>query len=190
MPVIAPDLSRAFIEGVKLPAAPRAQARAVTDTPPLELKAIEAQSVVVGSGLIVAAENVPQQTREDLVNCTLFAQLAASGAVTDVGALSGCHRPDRSRWIAAGGAGGLRARGESDADASALREVCLQLHTAQVLGRQSDNLRGGPQGSARSHRRAARRVPDRLCGASHSATSATSAWRGSSIRPPRECRTG
>jgi hypothetical protein len=84
MPVIAPDLSRAFIEGVKLPAAPpRGQARAVSDTPPLELKANEAQSVVVGSGLIVAAENVPQQTREDLVNCTLFAQLAASGAVTD-----------------------------------------------------------------------------------------------------------
>jgi len=84
MPVIDTTLSRAFIEGVKLPAAPRrTQTRAVTDTPPLELKATEAQSVVVGSGLIVAAENVPQQTREDLVNCTLFAQLAASGAVTD-----------------------------------------------------------------------------------------------------------
>ncbi len=84
MAVIAPALSRAFIEGVKLAAAPpRSRARAVTDTPPLELKATEAQSVVVGSGLIAAAENVPQQTREDLVNCTLFAQLAASGAVTD-----------------------------------------------------------------------------------------------------------
>ena len=84
MAVIAPALSRAFIEGVRLPAAPRrAQTRAVTDTPPLDLKATEAQSVVVGSGLVVAAENVPQQTREDLVNCTLFAQLAASGAVAD-----------------------------------------------------------------------------------------------------------
>jgi hypothetical protein len=84
MAVIAPALSRAFIEGVKLPAAPRrTRARAVTDTPPLDLKATEAQSVVVGSGLVVAAENVPQQTREDLVNCTLFAQLAASGAVSD-----------------------------------------------------------------------------------------------------------
>jgi hypothetical protein len=84
MAVIAPALSRAFIEGVKLPTAPpRTRTRAVPDTPPLELKATEAQSVVVGSGLIAAAENVPQQTREDLVNCTLFAQLAASGAVTD-----------------------------------------------------------------------------------------------------------
>jgi hypothetical protein len=34
----------------------------------------------VGSGLIVAADNVPAQTREDLVNCTLFAQLAATAA--------------------------------------------------------------------------------------------------------------
>jgi hypothetical protein len=86
MPVIAPALSRAFILGVKLPAAPagtRSRSAAVSDTPPLDLKSTEAQSLVVGSGLIAAAQNVPQQTREDLVNCTLFAQLAASGAVTD-----------------------------------------------------------------------------------------------------------
>jgi len=55
----------------------------VTDTPPVELQSREAQTLVVGSGLVVAAEHVPQQTREDLVNCTLFAQLAASGAVGD-----------------------------------------------------------------------------------------------------------
>lgn len=85
MAVIAPSLSRAFIEGVRLPAVPHRPATrsGVTDTPPVELKATEAQSLVVGSGLIVAAENVPRETREDLVNCTLFAQLAASGAVPD-----------------------------------------------------------------------------------------------------------
>ncbi|MEO5741878.1 MAG: hypothetical protein ABIS29_14925 [Vicinamibacterales bacterium] len=83
MAVIAPALSRAFIEGVKLPAPQRTRTRAVEDTPPLDLKATEAQSIVAGSGLIAAAENVPPQTREDLVNCTLFAQLAASGAVPD-----------------------------------------------------------------------------------------------------------
>ena len=32
---------------------------------------------MVGSGLVVAAENVPVKTREDLINCTLFAQIAA-----------------------------------------------------------------------------------------------------------------
>ena len=51
MPVIAPALSRAFIQGVKLPAAPvgTRSRSAVTDTPPLELKTTEAQSLVVGS---------------------------------------------------------------------------------------------------------------------------------------------
>lgn len=84
MPVISPAISRAFIEGVKLPAAPsRLRARSVTDTPPIGLKTTEAQSLVVGSGLIVAAENVPAQTREDLINCTLFAQLVATAEVGD-----------------------------------------------------------------------------------------------------------
>ena len=61
MPVINPALSRAFIQGVKLPAAPagtRSRSAAVTDTPPLDLKSTEAQSLVVGSGLIAAAQNV------------------------------------------------------------------------------------------------------------------------------------
>jgi hypothetical protein len=85
MPVITPAISRTFVDTVKLaPAPPRARrARAVSDTPPVELKGTDAQTLVVGSGLIVAAENVPAQTREDLVNCTLFAQLAASGTVGD-----------------------------------------------------------------------------------------------------------
>ena len=81
MGIITPDLTRQFIREARLPAVPRRK-RALTDEPPIELKATEAQSLVVGSGLIVAAENVPVQTREDLINCTLFAQLAASGAVS------------------------------------------------------------------------------------------------------------
>jgi hypothetical protein len=82
MAVITPAISSAFVQSVKLPAAPR-RTRALADTPPVELKATDAQSLVVGSGLIVAAANVPVQTREDLINCTLFAQLAASGTVSD-----------------------------------------------------------------------------------------------------------
>jgi len=81
MTIITPDLARQFIQEARLPAVPR-RGRALTDEPPIELKATEAQSLVVGSGLIIAAENVPVQTREDLINCTLFAQLAASGAVS------------------------------------------------------------------------------------------------------------
>jgi hypothetical protein len=81
MTIITPDLTRKFIRETRLPAPPR-RGRALTDEPPVELKATEAQSLVVGSGLIIAAQNVPVQTREDLINCTLFAQLAATGAVS------------------------------------------------------------------------------------------------------------
>jgi hypothetical protein len=82
MPVISPEMSRAFITCVQLPKVPApVRAREVTDTPPVELKSTEAQTLVVGSGLIVAADKVPAQTRQDLVNCTLFAQLAATAEV-------------------------------------------------------------------------------------------------------------
>jgi len=82
MTLITPDLSRRFIRQARLAPVPRRR-RGPADEPPIELKTGEAQSLVVGSGLIVAAENVPAQAREDLINCTLFAQLAASGAVAD-----------------------------------------------------------------------------------------------------------
>jgi hypothetical protein len=84
MTIITAEISRAFIQDVKLAGAARpVRARALSNTPPLELRSTEAQSLVVGSGLVVAAENVPVETREDLINCTLFAQLAASGSVSD-----------------------------------------------------------------------------------------------------------
>ena len=85
MPVLTPELSHAFVTSITLappPARPRTRG-AIADTPPLELKSTDAQSLVVGSGLIVAAAQVPEQTRADLVNCTLFAQLAATAAVGD-----------------------------------------------------------------------------------------------------------
>lgn len=89
MPIVTRAISRAVIENAKFPAAPR-RMRGLTETPAIQFKAAEAQSLVVGSSLVVAAENVPVQTREDLVNCTLFAQLAAGGTVAD--------RNDVTRW--------------------------------------------------------------------------------------------
>jgi hypothetical protein len=86
MTIVTPAASRDFIRQAKFPALSGGQrlgARQLTDLPPVELKATDAQSLVVGSGLIAAAANVPVQTREDLINCTLFAQLAASGEVSD-----------------------------------------------------------------------------------------------------------
>ena len=80
MAIITPSVSRNFINNAKLPAVPKL-ARALASAPPVELKETEAQTLVVGSGLVVAAQKVPVQTREDLINCTLFAQLAATGMV-------------------------------------------------------------------------------------------------------------
>ena len=77
------NLSRRFIEDVVFPAAPRRSPSLADPAPPLELRETDAQSLVVGSSLVAAAEKVPVQTREDIINCTLFAQLAASGSVPD-----------------------------------------------------------------------------------------------------------
>jgi hypothetical protein len=78
--VVSNDVARSYVADAVLPAPP-ARKRGVTDGPPIELKDTDAQALVVGSGLVVASEDVPAQTRSDVVNCTLFAQLAASGSV-------------------------------------------------------------------------------------------------------------
>lgn len=102
MPLLTSDFTRTFVATVPLaPLVPRASqpprrskpaarvrsatsgGASLTDTPPVELKSTDAQALVVGSGLVALAENVPSVTRADLVNCTLFAQLAASAAVGD-----------------------------------------------------------------------------------------------------------
>jgi len=83
MTIVKPGASRAFVRDAKLPPPPRTRAlRAEAAPPPPDFKDTDAQALVVGSRLVVAADNVPAQVRADLVNCTLFAQLAASGAVS------------------------------------------------------------------------------------------------------------
>lgn len=85
MTLVTRASTQAFVKKAKFPKAPQSvfRLRDLVDEPPLQLKANEAQSLVVGSGLVVAAAKVPVQVREDLINCTLFAQLAASGEVAD-----------------------------------------------------------------------------------------------------------
>jgi len=87
MSIITPAASHSFVTKALLPKLPvRARTRSgtVADTPPLQLNSNEAQTLVVGSGLVIAAQKVPVATREDLVNCTLFAQLVASAEVGDM----------------------------------------------------------------------------------------------------------
>jgi hypothetical protein len=89
MPAITPAISRAFIDTVRLP---RRARRVSGDEPPLELHATDPQALVVGCGLVAAAENVPAAARQDLVDCTLFAQLAATAAVADPADTVGWYR--------------------------------------------------------------------------------------------------
>ncbi len=86
--IVTPDSSARFILKTKLPKAPAPPRRsrsggAVAEQPPLQLRATEAQALVVGSGLVVAADKVPVQVREDMINCVLFAQLVATAEVGD-----------------------------------------------------------------------------------------------------------
>lgn len=84
MTIITGQSASNFVAQAKFPEAPvHRRTRGMAAEPPLQLKASEAQAMVVGAGLVVAAEKVPVQVREDLINCTLFAQLAAGGEVED-----------------------------------------------------------------------------------------------------------
>lgn len=82
MPVTTPATSRLFVDHVPLAPAPR-QTGVVADTPPVALEGTDAQALVVGASLVAAAGQVPAAARRDLVDCTLFAQLAATAAVAD-----------------------------------------------------------------------------------------------------------
>ena len=82
MPAITPAASRMFVQNVRLVPA-RTRTGLPADAPPITLEGTDAQALVVGAGLIAAADEVPAATRQDLVDCTLFAQLAATEAVTD-----------------------------------------------------------------------------------------------------------
>ena len=86
--IVTSESSARFIAKSKLPKAPVQPRRSrsvaeLQDKPPLELRANEAQALVVGSGLVVAAEKVPLQVREDVINCVLFAQLVATAEISD-----------------------------------------------------------------------------------------------------------
>jgi len=107
MPAITPDISRSFVEHVRLAGRRRARSRAAASRPGVSApaappsrpgghqrrpSAADAQALVVGSGLVVAADRVPARTRQDLVDCTLFAQLAANAAVPDAGDIGAWYR--------------------------------------------------------------------------------------------------
>jgi hypothetical protein len=80
----SPDLarSRQFVRGAVLPPPPP-RTRSATDGVDEALQAGKAQAAVVGSDLVSFATHVAPQWRQDLINCSLFAQLCAKAEVPD-----------------------------------------------------------------------------------------------------------
>ncbi len=76
--------SRQFVRSAVLPPPPPLKRGAGDgDTADEALVAGKAQAAVVGSELVSFATNVAPQWRQDLINCSLFAQLWAKAEVTD-----------------------------------------------------------------------------------------------------------
>ena len=79
-----PDIarSRQFVRSAVLPPAPP-RTRSGGSTVDQALEAGKAQAAVVGSDLVSFATSVAPQWRQDLINCSLFAQLWAKAEVPD-----------------------------------------------------------------------------------------------------------
>lgn len=79
-----PDLarSRQFVRSAVLPPPPP-RTRSAADSVDEALQAGKAQAAVVGSDLVSFATRVAPQWRQDLMNCSLFAQLCAKAEVPD-----------------------------------------------------------------------------------------------------------
>jgi hypothetical protein len=71
----------AFVAGVELPS--RRQSRGVARREPKPIDSASAQSVAVGAGLVSFVPGVSADTRRDILNCSLLAQLAANKQVAD-----------------------------------------------------------------------------------------------------------
>ena len=76
--------SRQFVRAAQLPPPPpRLRGAGGDDTVDEALQAGKAQAAVVGSEVVSFATNVAPQWRQDLINCSLFAQLWAKAEVAD-----------------------------------------------------------------------------------------------------------
>ncbi len=73
--------SREFVRAAKLPPPPPVTRG--SDTADAALEAGKAQAAVVGSDVVSFATNVSPEWRQDLINCSLFAQLWAKAEVAD-----------------------------------------------------------------------------------------------------------
>ena len=80
---ISPDQARRYVDSLQMPE--RMLSRGVKDVGTVELnfEQIKDQAAVVGSDIVSFVKGVTPERREDIVNCSLLAQLAAKKQVSD-----------------------------------------------------------------------------------------------------------
>jgi len=80
---ISPDQARRYVDSLQMPE--RMVSRGVKDVGTVELnfEQIKDQAAVVGSDIVSFVKGVTPERREDIVNCSLLAQLAAKKQVSD-----------------------------------------------------------------------------------------------------------
>lgn len=90
MGLLFADQARQFVMSAKLavpkpPARSKLKSLTTTGVPPapVELQDQTAQALVAGSGLVLSEQGVSAQAKQDIVDCTLFAQFHASNQVSD-----------------------------------------------------------------------------------------------------------
>ncbi|MBS4052060.1 MAG: hypothetical protein KGZ69_12755 [Methylomonas sp.] len=81
-----------FVKGLELPPAPRKSRSTVSGGPQTAFDQVKAQALVVGSDVVSFVAGITPETRKDIVNCTLLAQLAASKRVPNREDIRGWHK--------------------------------------------------------------------------------------------------
>ncbi len=82
MNTMAQERARRFVDSLQMPDLPRSRARGF-DTVDINFDEVKDQATVVGSDIVSFVQGVTPERREDIVNCSLLAQLAAKKQVGD-----------------------------------------------------------------------------------------------------------
>jgi hypothetical protein len=80
---ISPDQARRYVDSLRMPERMVSRGVRSVDTVELNFEQIKDQAAVVGSDIVSFAKGVTPARREDIINCSLLAQLAAKKQVND-----------------------------------------------------------------------------------------------------------
>ncbi len=84
MKAISADQAQRYVRNLVLPARPGGGYEGATEEFKFDFDAVKNQAMVVGSDIVSFVKGVTPERREDIVNCSLLAQLAAKKQVGDM----------------------------------------------------------------------------------------------------------